>query len=61
MPSADMMVVLQKQTFTDINLDYLMCGVGGNDSWGAWPMEKYLIPAKDYTWSYRMYPISYPY
>jgi len=48
--------LLQKQTFTDLNLDYLQCGVGGDDSWGAWPMEKYLIPAKDYTWWYRMRP-----
>ena len=48
--------LLQKQSFTDLNLDYLQSGVGGDDSWGAWPMEKYLIPAKDYTWWYRMRP-----
>ncbi len=48
--------LVQKQKFTDLNLDYLQCGIGGNDSWGAWPMEKYLIPAKDYSWSYRMRP-----
>jgi len=48
--------LIQKQSFTDINLDYMQCGVGGDNSWGAWPMEKYLIPAKDYTWSYRMRP-----
>jgi beta-galactosidase len=48
--------LLQKQSFTDLNLDYLQCGVGGNDSWWSWPMEKYLIPAKDYSWSYRMRP-----
>lgn len=48
--------LLQKQSFTDLNLDYQQCGVGGDDSWGSWPMEKYLIPAKDYTWSYRMRP-----
>lgn len=48
--------LLQKQSFTDLNLDYLQCGVGGDDSWGSWPMEKYLIPAKDYSWSYRMRP-----
>lgn len=48
--------LLQKQSFTDLNLDYLQCGIGGDDSWGAWPMEKYLIPAKDYSWSYRMRP-----
>ena len=48
--------LLQKQPFTDLNLDYMQCGVGGDDSWGAWPMEKYLIPAKDYSWSYRIRP-----
>jgi beta-galactosidase len=34
----------------------MQCGVGGDDSWGAWPMEKYLIPARDYSWSYRLRP-----
>jgi beta-galactosidase len=48
--------LLHKQSFTDLNLDYLQCGVGGDDSWGSWPMEKYLIPAKDYSWSYRIRP-----
>ena len=50
--------LLNKQSFTDLNLDYMQCGVGGDDSWWSWPMEKYLIPAKDYTWSYRMRPYS---
>jgi beta-galactosidase len=48
--------LLQKEPFTDLNLDYMQCGVGGDDSWGAWPMEKYLIPARDYSWSYRLRP-----
>ena len=48
--------LLQKQPFTDLNLDYMQCGVGGDDSWWSWPMEKYLIPAKDYNWSYRIRP-----
>ncbi len=48
--------LLTRQSFTDLNLDYLQCGVGGDDSWGAWPMQKYLIPATDYTWSYRIRP-----
>ncbi len=46
--------LLQKQSITDLNLDYMQCGVGGDDSWGAWPMQKYLIPAKDYTRAYRI-------
>lgn len=48
--------LIEKQQLTDLNIDYLQCGVGGDDSWGAWPMEKYLIPAKNYTWSFRMRP-----
>jgi len=48
--------LLQKQSFTDLNLDYMQCGVGGDDSWWSWPMEKYLIRAKDYSWSYRLRP-----
>ncbi len=48
--------LLTEQAFTDLNLDYMQCGVGGNDSWGSWPMEKYLIPARDYTWQYRIRP-----
>ena len=48
--------LLQKQKFTDLNFDYLQCGLGGDDSWWSWPMEKYLIPAGDYTWTYRIRP-----
>ena len=51
--------LLQKQPFTDLNLDYMQCGVGGDDSWWSWPMEKYLIPAKDYSWSYRIRPYQF--
>ena len=48
--------LLTKQSFTDLNIDYMQCGIGGDDSWWSWPMEKYLIPSKDYTWSYRLRP-----
>jgi len=48
--------LIQKQPFTNLNLDYMQCGVGGDDSWGAWPMKKYLIQAKDYSWSLRIRP-----
>jgi beta-galactosidase len=48
--------LVQKQPFINLNIDYMQCGVGGDDSWGAWPMDKYLIPAKDYSWTYRMRP-----
>lgn len=41
-----------------VNIDHLQMGVGGDNSWGALPMVKYRIPAKDYSWSFRMAPIS---
>ena len=47
---------LVKESFTDVNIDYGQTGVGGNDSWGAWPLEKYQLKAREYSWSFRMRP-----
>ena len=47
---------LPVNTFTDVNIDLLQAGVGGDDSWGAWPMDKYLPKAKDYHWGMRIRP-----
>jgi beta-galactosidase len=49
---------LPENPFTDLNIDLVQAGVGGDDSWGAWPMEKYLPKAMDYHWSFRMRPYS---
>ncbi|MCB0485486.1 MAG: DUF4981 domain-containing protein [Flavobacteriaceae bacterium] len=41
-----------------INIDYKQTGVGGDDSWGAWPHEQYrLDPNKAYTFEYFIKPI----
>ena len=32
-------------------------GVGGEDSWGAQPLKKYQIPAKDYEFYFKLIPI----
>ncbi len=37
--------------------DLKQMGVGGDDSWGAQPMEKYQIPAKNYQYSFTIEPI----
>jgi beta-galactosidase len=42
---------------TGINLDLFQMGVGGNDSWGAMPIEKYRYPAKAYTFEFRIEPV----
>lgn len=37
--------------------DLIQMGVGGDNSWGAQPMQKYQIPAKDYQYSFTIEPI----
>ena len=29
-------------------------GVGGINSWGAWPLKKYQLPAKPYRYAFRL-------
>ncbi len=45
---------LEKKDFIDLNIDLGQTGVGGNDSWGAWPLEKYQLKAGKYHYSFRM-------
>jgi beta-galactosidase len=40
-----------------LNLDLKQQGVGGDDSWGAWPHEPFLIPCKEYTYKFRLRPL----
>jgi beta-galactosidase len=37
---------------TYVHLDLRQTGLGGIDSWGSWPLEKYRVPFKDYAYSY---------
>jgi beta-galactosidase len=41
-----------------INLDLFQMGVGGNNSWGARPIEKYRYPAKDYSFTLQIKPVA---
>lgn len=38
--------------YIDVCIDYRMMGVGGDNSWGALPLEQYRIPASDAPFSY---------
>lgn len=40
-----------------INIDHRQMGVGGDNSWGALPMQKYRIPARPYQWRFRIVPL----
>ncbi len=44
-----------RRDFISLNLDLKQQGVGG-DSWDPWPHNEFLIPVKDYTYSFRLRP-----
>lgn len=48
---------LPRRDFVTLNLDLKQQGVGGDDSWGAWPHEEFLIPCQPATYSFRMKPL----
>ncbi|MGB4845899.1 MAG: beta-galactosidase domain 4-containing protein, partial [Ferruginibacter sp.] len=45
---------LTKRNEIYLHMDLQQTGLQGMDSWGAWPLEKYRIPFKDYSYSYWM-------
>jgi len=47
---------LQKRPQTQLNIDWKQMGVGGINSWGAWPMRAYLLPYQDYSFSFSVRP-----
>ncbi|MFH1573713.1 MAG: glycoside hydrolase family 2 TIM barrel-domain containing protein, partial [Acidobacteriota bacterium] len=40
------------------NIDHAQMGVGGDDSWGARPHAAYTLPAKPYSYRFRLAPLS---
>jgi len=49
---------LTRRPETYINLDDRQMGVGGDDSWGALAHEPYRLPAKPYSYRFRLRPFS---
>jgi beta-galactosidase len=47
---------LPHRDFISLNLDMKQQGVGGDNSWGAWPHDEFLIPVQEYTYSFRLRP-----
>ncbi len=53
---------IKSRDLVELHIDYRMMGVGGDDSWGAWPHEPYLIKprAEGYKYSFTLEPfVSY--
>ena len=49
---------LPHRDFISLNLDLKQQGVGGDNSWGAWPHDEFMIPVQQYTYSFRLRPFS---
>ncbi|RPI97835.1 MAG: beta-galactosidase, partial [Chloroflexi bacterium] len=47
---------LPRRDYITLNLDLKQQGVGGDDSWGAWPHEEFLIPCREAAYSFRLRP-----
>jgi beta-galactosidase len=53
---------LKESGYLTLNIDLIQMGVGGNDSWSevGQPIEKYRIKAKNYAYSFYLYPLKKP-
>ncbi|MGM8362174.1 glycoside hydrolase family 2 TIM barrel-domain containing protein [Flavobacterium sp. ARAG 55.4] len=47
---------LKERDLTSLKIDSKQMGLGGIDSWGAWPMENYLLKAKNYQYRFKITP-----
>ncbi|MDQ8184186.1 glycoside hydrolase family 2 TIM barrel-domain containing protein [Pelagicoccus sp. SDUM812002] len=48
---------VERRPLVSVNIDHSQMGVGGDNSWGAMPHQKYRLPATDYEYSYMISPI----
>jgi len=51
-------VDIAKRDFVSLNLDYGQMGVGGDDSWGAFPHPQYQLRVREYAYAFRLRPFS---
>jgi beta-galactosidase len=50
-------VDVHKRKSLYVNIDFKQMGVGGNDSWGALPLDKYRLMDKKYEYSFLIRPV----
>jgi len=48
---------IKKGAIISLNIDYMQMGVGGDNTWGARTHEQYTLPAKKYSYKYKIIPI----
>ncbi|MEO8568224.1 MAG: glycoside hydrolase family 2 TIM barrel-domain containing protein [Ginsengibacter sp.] len=48
---------LKERNITTLNIDLNQTGVGGINSWGTWPLEKYRMNYEDYSYTFVITPV----
>jgi len=48
---------LKPRKQTQLHIDYMQMGLGGIESWGAWPLEKYRLNYKNYEFRFTVKPL----
>lgn len=48
---------IKERDLTSLKIDYKQMGLGGIESWSAWPMEKYLLRDKGYQYQFKITPL----
>jgi len=55
--TAEHTFALRERDFITVNIDYKQMGVGGDNSWGARPHAEYSLPAKAYSYKFKLTPL----
>lgn len=50
--------LVEFRDLVSINIDHRQMGLGGTNSWGALPLEKYRLKPGPYSWRFQMVPLS---
>ncbi|MCL7970463.1 MAG: DUF4981 domain-containing protein [marine benthic group bacterium] len=49
---------LRPRDLVAVHLDHAQMGVGGDNSWGAQPLDPYRLPVREYSYSLRLVPLA---
>jgi len=51
---------LKPRDMTVLSIDLQQMGLGGINSWGTWPMKQYQLPYQNYSYRFKVEPVSLP-
>jgi len=57
MQAVDYSFQMERSSMINLNIDHLRAGVGGINSWGKEPLEKYKLREQNYRYAYTLSPV----